>query len=102
VPNLGSPKKLINYKAAFIITAIVFVSLAIINLVSTNALATQGFAVSESETRTLSLEKENRILSVKIEEATRLKNLEAYAQQSGYIRSKSIVFVPTPPTFASR
>ncbi len=83
-------------------TVFLLVGLAIINLVSTNILATQGFAVSESETRTLKLEKENHQLSVKIEEAARLGSLEAMAVQSGFVRSKSIVFAPTPPTFASR
>ena len=78
------------------------VSLIITNLVGTNMLATQGFAVSESETETLRLEKENHRLSVKIEEAARLRDLEGLAMQNGFIRSKSIVFVPTPLTFASR
>jgi hypothetical protein len=71
-------------------------------LVGTNALSTQGAAVSESETKTLKLEKENHLLTVKIEESTRLQNIEDLAELRGYIRSKSIVFVPTPSTFASR
>ena len=77
-------------------------ALAVINLVGTNALSTQGIAVSESETKTLKLEKENQLLSVKIEESTRLQSIEQLAEFRGFIRSKSIVFVPTPPTFASR
>lgn len=84
------------------VTVFMLVGLAVINLVSTNILATQGFAVSESETKTLLLEKENHRLSVKIEEAARLGGLEEMAIQNGFIRSKSIVFAPTPPTFASR
>lgn len=100
--NLGSLKKLFNYKAAFTLTAIVFVALATINLVGTNALATEGIAVSEVEAQTLKLEKDNQIISVKIEEASQLKNIEALAEERGFIRTKSIVFVPTPPTFAQR
>ena len=76
--------------------------LAVMNLIGTNILSTQGFAVSEAETHTLKLEKENQQLSVKIEEAVRLGGLEDTARQNGFIRSKSIVFVPSPPTFASR
>jgi hypothetical protein len=102
VPNLESLKKLINYKSAYTITAVVFIGLAAINLVGTNALATEGIAVSEAETKTLSLEKENQIISVKIEEASQLKTIEALAESRGFERSKNIVFVPTPPTFAQR
>lgn len=79
-----------------------FVGLAAINLIGTNALATEGIAVSEVEAKTLKLEKENQIISVKIEESSQLKNIEILAETRGFIRSKNIVFVPTPPTFAQR
>jgi len=102
VPSLESLKKLINYKNAFIITVFTFVTLAAINLVGTNALSTQGVAVSESETKTLKLEKENHLLTVKIEEATKLKSIEELAEFRGFIRSKNIVFASSPSTFASR
>ncbi len=81
---------------------VVFVGLAALSLVGTNALATEGVAVSQAETKTLSLEKENQEISVKIEEASQLKNIESLAESRGFIRSSNIVFVPTPPTFASR
>jgi len=102
VPNLDSLKKLLNYQTVFTVTAFLLLSLTVVNLVSTNMLATQGFAVSESETNTLKLEKENHRLSVKIEEAARLRGLEETATQNGFVRVKSIVFVQAPPTFASR
>jgi len=102
VQNLDSLKKLINYKLAFFVTLFVFVTLAAINLIGTNALATQGFMVSEAETKMMTLEKENRQLSIKIEESSQLKSLEEYAQFHGYVRSKNIVFVPTPATYALR
>ena len=102
MPNLGSLKKIINYKTAYILTGVVFVSLAAVNLIGTNALATEGIAVSEAETKTLSLEKENQTISVRIEEASQLKTIETLAENRGFQRSKNIVFVPTPPTFAQR
>jgi len=102
VPNLESLKKIINYQTALTFTAVAFVGLAVFNLVGTNALATEGIAVSEAETKTMKLEKENQIISVKIEEASQLKNIEELAANRGFIRSKNIVFVPTAPTFASR
>ena len=77
-------------------------TLAAINLIGTNILSTQGYVVSELETKTMALEKENQQLSVKIEEATTLSSLQELALQRGYIRSKSIVFVPATSTFASR
>ncbi|HAS69110.1 MAG: hypothetical protein UV06_C0006G0007 [Candidatus Collierbacteria bacterium GW2011_GWA2_42_17] len=80
----------------------VFIGLAVTNLIGTNALSTEGIAVSEAETQTLKLEKENQIISVKIEEASQLKNIEVLAENRGFIRSKNIVFVPTAPTFAQR
>lgn len=102
MPNLDSLEKSPKYPTVFKVTVLLLLSLTVINLVGTNMLATQGFAVSESETNTLRLEKENRQLSVKIEEAARLRGLEAMATQNGYIRAQSVVFAPTPPTFASR
>lgn len=102
MPNLGLLKKIINYKTAITITTVIFVGLAAVNLIGTNSLSTEGVAVSEVETKTLKLEKENQIISIKIEEASQLKNIEILAESRGYIRSKSIVFVPTPPTFAQR
>jgi len=102
VPNLESLKKIVNYKTAFTITAVAFIGLAAINLIGTNALATEGVAVSETETKTLKLEKENQIISVRIEEASQLKTIETLAENRGFERSRNIVFVPTPPTFAQR
>ena len=81
---------------------VAFIGLATINLIGTNALATEGIAVSEAETKTLKLEKENQIISVKIEEASQLKNIEVLAENRGFVRSKNVVFIPTPPTFAQR
>lgn len=102
MPNLELLKKLINYKTAYFLTAVAFVGLAATNLIGTNILATEGVAVSEVEGQTLKLEKENQIISVKIEESSQLKNIEILAETRGFIRSKNIVFVPTPPTFAQR
>ncbi len=72
------------------------------NLVSTNLLSTQGINVSSAETKILILEKENQILSVKIEEASGLKDVEQMAQAQGFVRISNVVFAPTPDTFALR
>lgn len=83
-------------------TIICFIVMASLNLIATNTLATEGVSVSEAETKTLSLEKENQELTIKIEENSQLKNIEQVALERGFIRSKNVVFVPTPPTFAQR
>lgn len=100
--SLESLKKIISYKTAVIFTAVVFVGLSALSLVGTSALATEGVVVSDAETKTLALEKENQEISVKIEEASQLKNIESLAESRGFIRSSNIVFVPNSPTFASR
>ena len=102
MPSLESLKKIVNYKVLFVITAVVFVSLTAVNLIGTNALATEGISVSEAETKTLTLEKENQYISVMIEESSQLRNIEEQAEAKGFVRSKNIVFVPTPPTYAQR
>ena len=102
MPNLDSLEKLINNKITLGVSLVVLFLLAAANLVGTNALATQGFAISEVETKTLAFEKENHELQVKIEESTQLKSLEKTAQNSGFIRSRDIVFMPTPPATAMR
>lgn len=102
MPNLELLKKSINLKSSLIFTGACFLGLATLNLVSTNTLCTEGITVSEAETKTLKLEKENHTLTIKIEEATQLKNIESMAMERGFVRSKNIVFVQDAPTFAQR
>jgi len=78
------------------------VVLVILNLIGTNVLATQGFAVNELEMQTLKLEKENRALKVKIEERVNLREISQLAQNQGFSKASDIVFMPTPPTTAWR
>jgi hypothetical protein len=75
---------------------------AICNLISTNILSTEGIKVSESEILTMNLEKENQALQIKIEEESRLRELELSASARGFVRTKNLVFVPTPATVALR
>lgn len=75
---------------------------AFINLVSTNILSTQGVQVSTAELEILKLEKENHFLSVKIEESSKLNDLEKQARENGFIRTNNLVFAPTPATVALR
>lgn len=76
--------------------------MATTNLVSSNILSTQGITVSSQESETLNLEKENQALLVKIEEASRLQDLEQIAKNQGFKRVSNIVFAPTSSTVALR
>lgn len=85
-----------------VVSLVVFAFLSASNLIRTNILATEGAVVSEIESKTLKLEKENRILSVKISELSRLAQLEADAVNLGFVRTSNMVFVPNSNTFALR
>lgn len=100
--NYASLKNIINIKILNTISLVCLVIAIVTNLVSTNMLSTQGVAVSVAESETLKLEKENQILAVKIEEESRLQQIEKVAQLQGYKRVDSIVFAPTSSTVALR
>lgn len=100
--NYDSQKKLVNSQVFTIISVVFFFVVALINLVSTNILSTQGISVSQSEAEILSLEKQNHFLSVKIEESTKLSGIEQLAKKQGFVRVNNLVFAPTPATVALR
>ena len=99
MPNLELLKK-INLHILCVISGVVLLTLIVINLIGTNVLATKGFALSNTEEQILLLEKQNRELSIRIEDSTKLQSLEAKATGMGYVRINEIVAVPTIPTFA--
>lgn len=102
MPNYASLKNIFNIKT-FTSLSLVCLAIAITtNLVSTNILSTQGINVNQSESETLKIEKENQILAVKIEEESRLQEIEKVAQMQGYKRVSNIVFAPTSSTVALR
>lgn len=100
--NYDSQKKLINPQIITIISVVFFFVVALVNLVSTNILSTQGISVSQSEAEILNLEKQNHFLSVKIEESTKLSDIEQLAKKQGFVRVNNLVFAPTPATVALR
>jgi len=102
VPNLDSLERILNNKLTYGISFAALGVLIAINLIGTNALATQGFAVNDLEIKTLELESENEQLKVKIEEIANLKETSALAKTRGFLKARDIVFMPTPPTTALR
>ena len=102
MPNLDSLEKLFNHRLTYGISLAVLGVFVALNLIGTNALATQGFAVNDLEMKTLELEDENKQLKVKIEEVANLKDMSQLAQKKGFFKARDIVFMPTPPTTALR
>lgn len=100
--NLDSLENIINNKLTVGITILALVGVALTNLVGTNMLATRGFDLTNIETKTLSLEKENRQIQVSIDENSQFSKLENSAISSGYHQLNDIVFMPTPATTAMR
>jgi len=94
--------KLLDNKLTYGISLSVLGVLVALNLIGTNTLATQGFAVNDLESKTISLEEDNRIIRVKIEERANLRVMSKLAEERGYVDARSIVFMPTPPTTALR
>ena len=68
------------------ITAALVVVLAILNIVGTNLLATQGQELEQIHQKTLQLENENQILANKIAHFSSLSYLEEQAQEKGFIK----------------
>lgn len=102
VQNSDWLEKLLTNKPIFLISVSLLVVLAGLNLIGTNALATQGVAVNDLETKTLSLEKENHELQVKVEETANLQIMSQLAHSQGFGQASDIVFMPTPPATAMR
>ncbi len=102
MPNYALSKKIYSLKHLTSVSVVLLILAVLINLVSTNILSTQGISVNVSQTETIRIEKENQILSVKIEEESRLKEVEKLAQEKGFVRSGNIVFAPTNSTVALR
>ena len=102
MPNYASLKNIFNIKTLTSLSLVCLAFAIVTNLVSTNILSTQGISVNLAESETLKLEKENQILAVKIEEESKLQQIEKLAQLQGYKRVDNIVFAPTSSTVALR
>ncbi len=68
------------------ITAALVVVLAILNIIGTNLLATQGQELEQIHQKTLQLENENQILANKIAHCSSLSYLEEQAKEKGFIK----------------
>jgi len=94
--KLSNPKPILGLSLLFLGVLIT------LNLIGTNALATQGFAVSDLEMKIIALEKENKSLKTRIEEKTNFNIHQQIASEKGYFSARDIVFMPTSPATALR
>ncbi len=74
--------------------------LSVLSLVSANILSTKGLAVAVQEREVLRIEKENRLLKTKIEESSRLSDIESLSQQLGFVSNGHVVYMQNTTGFA--
>lgn len=91
---------MLTYKNTTYTSLAILLCFAVVNLVSSNMLSTKGIVVSEKEKEIVRLEKENRYLKIKIEEAVRLADIEDYSKQMGFTASTNTVYMQSNNSFA--
>lgn len=101
VPNSASPIKF-NSGLISLVSIIILLAFSALNLIGSNFLATEGAAVSATESQIIALDKENHDLQVKIEDKLRLTALAESASTLGFEDTKSIVYVSRPGAVALR
>lgn len=94
VPNLGSPKKFSHFNGFLWVIYSIVALLAIVNLVGTNALATQGVVLDNISRQTDKISRDNQTLSVEIGKKTNLSYIESIATKLGFKRVKSNLIIP--------
>ncbi|OGD83650.1 hypothetical protein A2572_01340 [Candidatus Collierbacteria bacterium RIFOXYD1_FULL_40_9] len=91
---------MLTYKTIIKTSFILLIVLSALNLISANILSTKGLAVAIQEKEVLRLEKENRQIKTKIEEASRLSDVESLSHSLGFVRSGQVVYLQTSAGFA--
>lgn len=100
-PNSALPKKssLLGTSLWLVYGSVVL--LAVVNLVGTNALATQGVVLDNISRQTDKISKENQILSVEIGKKTNLSYIESTAIKLGYRRVRTNLVIPVSEAVAA-
>lgn len=101
MPNSDSSKKsnLLN-QALVVVYSLIFI-LAVLNLVGTNALATQGVVLDGIVSQTNDLKKADQLLRVEINKVDNLSYIENAAEQQGFRRINKSLVLSTPDAVAS-
>lgn len=93
-PNSVSPKKFNLFGAFLWLVYRAVALLVIVNLVGTNALATQGVVLDNILRQTDKISRDNQVLSVEIGKKANLSYLESTAIKLGFKRVKSNLIIP--------
>lgn len=91
---------MLTYNKITAISLAVLFFISVLNLVNSNILSTKGILVSAKEKEILQIEKENQALKTKIQELSRLSDLESYSNQMGYISGGKVVYMQSGSGFA--
>lgn len=95
------PKKSNLSDAALWLVYGLVVLFAVVNLVGTNALATQGVVLDNISRQTDKIGKENQTLSVEIGKKANLSYIESTAIKLGYKRVRSNLVIPVSEAVAA-
>lgn len=100
-PSSALPKKS-NFLGVFLwlVYGLVLL-LAVVNLVGSNALATQGVVLDSVSRQTDKIGKDNQILSVEIGKKANLSYIESTAIKLGYKRVRSNLVIPVSEAVAA-
>lgn len=93
-PSSVLPKKFDLFGTSLWLVYGVVLLLAVVNLVGTNALATQGVVLDNISRQTNKIGKDNQILSVEIGKKANLSYIESTATKLGYKRVRSNLIIP--------
>lgn len=101
VPSSALPKKS-NLLGVFLwLVYGLVVLLAVVNLVGSNALATQGVVLDNISRQTDKIDRDNQILSVEIGKKANLSYIESTAIKLGYKRVRSNLVIPVSEAVAA-
>ena len=101
VPSSVSSRKSKLLHKLTVATYIFVVIAAIINMVGTNALATQGVVLDSVLTKTQKLLQQNRQASLEISMSTNLRYIEEKAENLGFKKIKSPLTISQPEAVAA-
>ena len=90
MPNSDLLKKLFNLKNAITATYITVGVLAVINLIGSNTLATQGVELDQIHQRINQIDEANQEIKINISAATNMEKINSIAHQLGFIHTSQV------------
>ncbi len=100
VPNSGWRRNF-SLNRLLAVTYVTLAALGLINLIGTNALATQGIVLDKILTQTQAVTKESQDLTIQIGKYTNLSYIESTAKALGFSRVKNSYIITGSEAVAS-